>query len=796
MMAEDRVSIVLDVIAKTNVSTAKKEMDNLVNELIKSQTKARDKLIDWRKESMYSTKEEYENKFRKIGEEKREIFKANSEKLVQAEQVNKQMASFTASKQRKEMQAIFEVNDILARSGKKRVGFADVMFADMDEFKAYADVAGKTGPIAMLSTMYKQIRGMPEPKNLVTTFGKVGLAVRKGVHGMRGFRMELLSVMFLGMNLSQVFGQWANSMFDLLGITEYFNLQLQLMTLDVLEPNIDGIYQAIEGMEQWDQGTKDLIGSMSIMSSVFGPVLFVISSLVLGIGGLFQAFGPAAAGVSVVMLDMFKNMAGVIPGTALSNFITELEALTLIGGVAKVGYDVTMATTSGAAAGAAASAAATAAAAGGGAIAGNAWVAGFKKVIGALAGIELVITTLKVLFTGKATVEDVITALVAAGIFAASIAGLAGVAITFGVAGLVVFTTAWLYATLAGFEFLTTPEFDAAIEKDPARKKFIEDMTKIKLPENTKVAPKGVYVEKPWLSDVFAETGMVVDKNYSVILNRFYDVEGGYLDLNIAAINSANTIEKGSINSGESVSTMTEKQKKDLYDIQRAWTQSSINAVNAMTGTYSGAKSKTESAIKEGYKNPMESTVNATKIVVVDLSKSTSKEIADSVTAGKPYLETALQTSLVNPFIIAVDKILATMARIPTNMPSGGGSMPSAVATAGATYKAVSSTYGSASKAASDAANRLIQAITSNLSKFGEGGIVTRPTFAMVGEKGPEAIVPLNGRNGTGNVTYAPSISVDAKVSSDIDIRSLADRLNEYMASDYRRLTRSTYTSA
>ena len=31
-----------------------------------------------------------------------------------------------------------------------------------------------------------------------------------------------------------------------------------------------------------------------------------------------------------------------------------------------------------------------------------------------------------------------------------------------------------------------------------------------------------------------------------------------------------------------------------------------------------------------------------------------------------------------------------------------------------------------------------------------EGGIVTRPTFAMVGEAGPEAVVPLNKSAGLG----------------------------------------------
>lgn len=40
-----------------------------------------------------------------------------------------------------------------------------------------------------------------------------------------------------------------------------------------------------------------------------------------------------------------------------------------------------------------------------------------------------------------------------------------------------------------------------------------------------------------------------------------------------------------------------------------------------------------------------------------------------------------------------------------------------------------------------------------NIPGFADGGIVTRPTLAMVGEKGPEAIVPLGRGGGVGGVT-------------------------------------------
>jgi hypothetical protein len=56
-----------------------------------------------------------------------------------------------------------------------------------------------------------------------------------------------------------------------------------------------------------------------------------------------------------------------------------------------------------------------------------------------------------------------------------------------------------------------------------------------------------------------------------------------------------------------------------------------------------------------------------------------------------------------------------------------------------------------------------------------EGGIVTRPTLALIGEKGPEAVVPLEKESGMGNTINLNFY--DTKVSSEIDINILAEQL-------------------
>jgi SLT domain-containing protein len=48
---------------------------------------------------------------------------------------------------------------------------------------------------------------------------------------------------------------------------------------------------------------------------------------------------------------------------------------------------------------------------------------------------------------------------------------------------------------------------------------------------------------------------------------------------------------------------------------------------------------------------------------------------------------------------------------------------------------------------------------------FAAGGIVTKPTLALIGEAGPEAVVPLNGRNTpTGNTI---NLTVNAGMGAD-----------------------------
>lgn len=60
-----------------------------------------------------------------------------------------------------------------------------------------------------------------------------------------------------------------------------------------------------------------------------------------------------------------------------------------------------------------------------------------------------------------------------------------------------------------------------------------------------------------------------------------------------------------------------------------------------------------------------------------------------------------------------------------------------------------------------------------------DGGIVTGPTLAMIGEKGPEAVIPLNGRNG--GMGSGVTINVSGGISTSAEIgKSVVDALTQY----------------
>ena len=72
-----------------------------------------------------------------------------------------------------------------------------------------------------------------------------------------------------------------------------------------------------------------------------------------------------------------------------------------------------------------------------------------------------------------------------------------------------------------------------------------------------------------------------------------------------------------------------------------------------------------------------------------------------------------------------------------------------------------------------------------------EGGIVTKPTLALIGEAGPEAVIPLSyGSGGAGEttqyITVNPIINIES-ISSEFDLAQVSEAVSEGIAEGFRR---------
>jgi len=75
----------------------------------------------------------------------------------------------------------------------------------------------------------------------------------------------------------------------------------------------------------------------------------------------------------------------------------------------------------------------------------------------------------------------------------------------------------------------------------------------------------------------------------------------------------------------------------------------------------------------------------------------------------------------------------------------------------------------------------------SKIPALAEGGIVNRPTLALIGEAGPEAVVPLNGSNGMKSVNINIEMN-NTQVRSEDDIELLLEQLSDMINREAERL--------
>jgi len=169
--------------------------------------------------------------------------------------------------------------------GKNMQGFGKVMSAPMEKFK-------------MMNSNMKEMN---------TVGGRLAFGIRNLTHGMRGFRMEALGVMFFGMMLQRTFTSLLQPVMDAYGIFDIFRLMLLTLFLPVMDMLFPYLLAVMEWFMNLPESVQKAIGIFVVLGAIFGTLLMLIGTFSLGIGSLIQYFpilGGAIKAVGIFLAGM------------------------------------------------------------------------------------------------------------------------------------------------------------------------------------------------------------------------------------------------------------------------------------------------------------------------------------------------------------------------------------------------------------------------------------------------------------------------------------------------------------
>ena len=167
------------------------------------------------------------------------------------------------------------------------------------------DKTKNMGFFEVLMMNFDAWRGMNEAQiGFTKTGGKTGNIVRNLTHGMRGFRMEMLGVMFFGMGMQRMFMGLLQPALETAGVFELISLVLELMFLPIALLILELLFPFIEWFINLPEPVRLAAGALALFGVILGTALFFIGTMALGLGSLIQLFGligsPILAAIGVI----------------------------------------------------------------------------------------------------------------------------------------------------------------------------------------------------------------------------------------------------------------------------------------------------------------------------------------------------------------------------------------------------------------------------------------------------------------------------------------------------------------
>ena len=115
-------------------------------------------------------------------------------------------------------------------------------------------------------------------KNIVPMNGMVNRGamfankMRLMTHGLRGFRMEMLGVMFFGMAMGRLFSSMLRPIAEVFGVFELWTATLQILFLPLMETLFPFLLGLMEFFMNLPEGVKMAIGVFAAFGMVLGKL--------------------------------------------------------------------------------------------------------------------------------------------------------------------------------------------------------------------------------------------------------------------------------------------------------------------------------------------------------------------------------------------------------------------------------------------------------------------------------------------------------------------------------------------
>lgn len=140
--------------------------------------------------------------------------------------------------------------------------------------------------------------------NVSQTTNASGRVLSRGISytasTIKRFRMELLSVMFFGMGIYNMFGGWVKQAADLTGITGWLSSLLMFMMLPAVIALIPAVAWLSDKILDLDENQRKLFGDLVILIAIVALALMLFGMFGLGIDGITKAFKFLAPVIAVV----------------------------------------------------------------------------------------------------------------------------------------------------------------------------------------------------------------------------------------------------------------------------------------------------------------------------------------------------------------------------------------------------------------------------------------------------------------------------------------------------------------